>query len=121
MLKKDNDEHPVPVGYRGRLRDLVAAFAAGDFQLKSIVGQGVAPVDLETANNIARNIAAYGDALIPLHDEVWKTSIYRWMDDYWQVLVDLSTAREPVSDLVLHVKVVDDEAFVIEVQSVHVP
>ena len=117
MLEKDDYEHGVPVGLRGKFRELVA----GDFQLTASRPDGVASIDADTASNIANHVAAYGDSLVPLRDEVWQTSIYRWMDVYWQLLVDLSTTREPVSDLVLHAKLADDAAFHIEVQSVHVP
>ena len=43
------------------------------------------------------------------------------MDNHWALLIDLSTAQEPVSDLALHAKLFDDERGRIEVWSVHVP
>lgn len=42
------------------------------------------------------------------------------MDGYWQLLVDLSTTREQVSDLTLHAKLYDTEPLTLEIESVHV-
>ncbi len=73
------------------------------------------------AEFIAEQIAAYGDDLVPLSEAVWQRSIYRWMDGYWEFLIDLSTTRETVSDLALHAKLFDDQYGRIQVWSVHVP
>jgi hypothetical protein len=121
MLAKDDEEHPVPNELRETFRELVAAFVAGDFELARHSIDGVAPIDADTASFIAGQISAYGSSLIPLRDEVWQRSIYRWMDGHWDVLIDLSTAEETVSDLALHAKVFEDERLHIEVWSVHVP
>jgi hypothetical protein len=121
MLAQDDDEHPVPNELRLRLQDLVAAFVAGDFQLSKHVLDGIERIDAATAELIAGQVAAYGDNLTPLREEVWQRSVYRWMDDHWALLIDLSTAQEPVSDLALHAKLFDDEWGRIEVWSVHVP
>lgn len=43
------------------------------------------------------------------------------MDGYWQVLVDLTTAAEPVSDLTLHAKLYEGNGSRLEIDSVHVP
>lgn len=121
MLAQDDEEHAVPEELRLRLQELVAAFVAGDFQLSKHVLDGVKTIDAATAQSIAGQVAAYGDSLTPLSEEVWRRSIYRWMVDHWALLIDLSTAQEPVSDLALHAKLFDDERGRIEVWSVHVP
>jgi len=43
------------------------------------------------------------------------------MNGYWQLLVDLTTQREQVSDLTLHAKLHDTEPPTLEIESVHVP
>ena len=120
MLKKDDAEHPVPEPWRSTFRQIASAFAAGDFHLRDRVIDGVAPIDEATAEYIADNVAAYGDALAPLNDATWDHSVYRWMEGYWQMLVDLTTEGEPVSDLTLHAKLYEASGR-LEVDSVHVP
>lgn len=112
MLVQDNDEHPVPEDMRPRFQELIAAFVTGDFQLS---------IDADTAQFIEGQIAAYGDSLAPLSDDVWQRSAYHWMEDHWEFLIDLSTVQERVSDLTLHAKLFDGPNGRIEVWSVHVP
>lgn len=121
MLARDDKEHPIPEGLRSRFRELVAALAAGDFQLSNHTLDGVAPVDARLAGFIAEQINAYGATLAPLSDEVWRRSVYAWDAPNWQFLIDLTTTDEPVSDLVLHARLPDDREGRIEVWSVHVP
>jgi len=121
MLARDDKEHPVPEGLQARFSELVAAFVAGDFELSKHRLHEVALIDEDTAHFIAEQIAAFGDSLTPLSDEVWQRSIYIWMDGYWDFLIDLSTTQEAVSDLALHAKLFDNENGRIEVWSVHVP
>lgn len=121
MLKKDDAEHPVPEQWRSTFRQIASAFAAGDFQLRDHPIDGVAPVDAATAQHIANNVAAYGAPLAPLNDATWDRSVYRWMEGYWQMLVDLTTEGEPVSDLTLHAKLFEADGFRLEISSVYVP
>ena len=121
MLQKDDLEHPVPEQWRATFTQNADAFAAGDFQLGQCPIKGVQRVDQATAELIAENVAAYGERLAPLDDATWQRSVYRWMDGYWQVLVDLSTHGEPVSDLTLHAKIFEGNDPRLEVYSAHVP
>ena len=121
MLAQDDEEHPVPEALRPRFRNLVSALVAGDFELSRHELAGVSPLDANTAQFIAGQIAAYGDDLSPLSDEVWRLSTYRWMDGHWAFLIDLSTTQEAVSDLALHAKLFDGQDGRIEVWSVHLP
>lgn len=118
---KDDEEHPLPDNLRATFRQIADAFVDGDYELRRHSVEGVAPVPAAAAEYIADNVSAYGDALAPLNDATWERSLYRWMDGYWQVLVDLTTEGEPVSDLTLHARVCAGEALRIEVESVHVP
>ncbi len=122
MLQKDDAEHSVPVPMRSTVRQIADAFVAGDFQLRDHPIAGVEPISADTAKCIADNVAAYGETLAPPNEATWERSIYRWMDGYWLMLVDLTTTSEPVSDLSLHAKLYetgDDFALVIE--AVYVP
>lgn len=120
MVWKDDAEHSVPELWRIRFAEIVAALADGDFQLCRSHVDGVDPVSQETADLIAASVEAYGDRLAPLDAATWERSIYRWMGGYWQVLVDLSTKSEPVSDLTLHAKVYQADCSRLSIDSVHV-
>src|SRR5687768_6485169 len=100
---------------------IVKAFAAGDFQLASGIAS-VAPVSASLAERMSGNVEAYGETLVDLPEESWKTSIAHWMGTHWDVLVDLWTAASGASDLVLHARVFEVEGGCrIEVDSLHVP
>ena len=118
MLEQDDQEHPVPADLRGVFERIVEAFVMGDRVLDR-VGEA-AIIDTETAEFIQASIDAYGDALAPLDPAVWERSCYAWAGDHWQVLVDLTTRHEAVSDLTLHADV-RLNALRVTVQSVHVP
>ena len=121
MLARDEAEHPIPEQWRSMFRQIADAFVAGDYQLRDHPIEGVVPPDPERAKIIADNIAAYGDPLAPLSDETWDRSVYLWMEGYWQVLVDLSTAGESVSDLTLHGKLREPDGSLFEIDLVYVP
>lgn len=121
MLVKDEAEHPVPDEWRSTFRQVASAFVSGDFKLRDHHIQYVEPIDAETAQCIADNVADYGELLAPLNDITWDRSIYQWMDGYWQMLVDLSTQVEPVSDLTIHARLYDDDPPRLQITSVHVP
>lgn len=120
-MLKDDAEHPIPEALRTSLRQIASAFAAGDFGLRKHSVEGVAPVDPATAKHIAENVAAFGERLAPLDDATWDRSVYRWMDGYWEMLVDLTTDATPVSDLTLHAKLYEADCGRLEIVSVHVP
>jgi hypothetical protein len=121
MLQRDDLEHPVPEPWRPRFKQIADAFVAGDFQLRHHPVDGVEPVDQATAELIAENVAAYGEPLAPLNDATWERSVYRWIEGHWEVLVDLTTEGEPVSDLTLHAKLYEGDGARLEIYSVHVP
>lgn len=119
-LERDDEEHPIPAALRPKLRAIIEAFVEGDFLLRSHPVDGVASIDPTIAEAMGENIADYGDVLAPLDDAVWERSCYRWMNGHWELLIDLTTSREAVSDLTLFVRMQDTPRR-LEVQSVHVP
>src|SRR5438309_6748514 len=96
MMLKDDAEHSIPDPWRTTFRHIANAFVAGDYELAHHPVEGVALVAPSTAEHIASSVSGYGEALAPLNDSTWERSIYRWMDGYWQLLVDLATVVEPV-------------------------
>ncbi|WP_082836204.1 DUF7668 domain-containing protein [Croceicoccus bisphenolivorans] len=120
-MMKDDKEHPLPDTLRTTFRQIADAFVDGDYELRRHSIEGVAPIRAAIAEHIADNVLAYGDALTSLDEATWERSVYRWMDGYWQVLVDLTTEVEPVSDLTLHARLYAGKVLHVEVESVHVP
>lgn len=103
------------------LTQIVDAFVRHDYCLSDGV-PGVAPVLEETAAQIERYIKNYGATLIQLPKESWNTSVCIWMGDRWDALIDLWTAEEGSSDLVLQVRISEiSDGYVMTVYMVYVP
>jgi hypothetical protein len=99
-LKDEEAEHPIAAAWRPMLREVVRAFVEGDYGLAGGVA-GVEPVSRAKAEHIRAYVAEYGATLIDLPDDTWRTSVAQWMGKRWDILVDLWTAEEGRSDLVL--------------------
>lgn len=99
-IKDEEQEHPIPLVWRSTFKEIVNAFAEGDYRLVHGVA-GVDPVSAEQAKQIQDCLVDYGATLIELPDDTWKTSVAQWYDPHWDFLVDLWTAEEGPSDLVL--------------------
>ncbi|WP_040309984.1 DUF7668 domain-containing protein [Asticcacaulis biprosthecium] len=121
LPSKNEDEQPVPELWRPVLAEIADQLAKGDYTLSSRPSNA-SPVDDDLAGLIAHQIASYGDELTSLLDETWKSAVYLWMGEHWEVLVDLCTKSEGVCDLALFVKVFQEaEDYRFQVWSVHVP
>jgi hypothetical protein len=101
--------HPIAGAWRPTLRAVVRRFAEGDYQLAQAV-PGVEPVSAAAAEQIREYLAEYCATLVELPDDTWQTSVAQWMETHWEILVDLWTAEEGRSDLVLEGKVVETSA-----------
>ena len=88
------------------VREVVRRFVAGDYGLSAGV-PGVEPVSAATAEQVRHYLTEYGASLVELPDDTWQTSVAQWMGIHWDILVDLWTAEEGRSDLVLGGKVVE--------------
>ncbi len=120
--KSEDNEQPVPTDWRGVLKAIVKSFVKRDYQLDEDVA-GVVKVSQETATQIQKYIDDYGEELVELPDETWKSSVCTWIDPHWDVLVDLWTEGEGRSDLVLHAQVTESngDGYTISVYMVYVP
>lgn len=121
-IKKDEtDEHPIPVVWRAALKQVADLLVRGD-QPATVAPLIVATLDSDTNEISHQNIAVYPDALGPLADKAWDTSVYIWMGDHWDILIDLTAANGETSDLVLHAKIRESgEQFTIEPGPIYVP
>jgi hypothetical protein len=86
------------------LCEVVRRFARGDYGLVAGIS-GVEQVSEKTATQIDSYVSEYGATLVELPNETWQTSVAQWMGTHWDILVDLWTAEEGRSDLVLFGKV----------------
>ncbi|MUH72024.1 hypothetical protein [Psychrosphaera haliotis] len=72
--------------------------------------------------HIQSYIESYGEELIELPIETWDSSIYIWMGNHWNVIIDLWTRAEGRSDLVLSAKVYEDNnEYLFDINMVYVP
>ncbi len=105
-VKDENNAHPIAGSWRPMLHNVVRCLVAGDYGLETGVF-GVEPVPAKTAEHIRDYIAEYGATLVDLPEDSWQTSVAQWYGTHWDILVDLWTAEEGRSDLVLAGKIVD--------------
>ena len=107
--------------WRPVFRRIVQAFVQRDYALER-AGLAHVTLDPDVPDLVRDVIADHGETLIPLPAATWTTSMARWMDDHWMVLVDLWTDESGPSDLVLHARVMETpDGYRYVVDSVHVP
>jgi hypothetical protein len=99
-IKDVGAAHPIAGAWRPMLREVVHRFVRGDYRLTRRV-PGVDPVSAEAAEHIRASVVRYGATLIDLPNDTWHTSAAQWYGTDWDLLVDLWTAEEEPSDLVL--------------------
>ncbi|WP_417495982.1 hypothetical protein [Maricaulis sp.] len=119
-MKDLEKEQAVPTEWRPVLCEIVDAIRNNTYDFSS-AKYGVDALPEARANQITNNIEDYGCELDRITDEVWSSSVCRWQDGYWDLLVDLRTKEEGLSDLALIVRVFDEARYRFEVMSVHVP
>lgn len=118
--KNAEQELPIPTTWRKTLIAIVDAIINENLNQHNI--SYVKPVSREDVTYIQSNIIDYGEELIPLPKSTWDTSIYVWMNGFWEILLDLFTVEEGRSDLVLLLRVYEHTTnYQFEVMSVHVP
>lgn len=121
VVKYEEKELPIPSSWRPVFKNIVKAFVAHDYHLSYGV-QGVQPISDETADQIKNYISDYGEELVELPSETWESSAYIWMGKHWDVLIDLWTAGEGRSDLVLSAQVSESSnSYSFQVYMVYVP
>ena len=121
LIMCEDEELPVPTEWRKPLAEMVECLASGKLsKLPSLPAVTLRTEDV--CRDIENYIRAYGRKLTNLPKESWRTSIYLWMNGYWEILVDLFTVEEGCSDLVLFVRVHPKEgSYIFQIESVHVP
>ena len=120
-LKSIDKELPVPTSWRDIISRIVDEVKIGNFSLEGLNGVAV-PIASQDAARITENILDYGGKLASLDGASWETSICCYTGEYWEVLIDLSTVPEKVSDLVMFLDIKEDNGKMnFAVTSIHVP
>jgi hypothetical protein len=108
MPLKEDAQTAVPHVWRETLGAIVDSLVQGDAR----IGQGIENVDPlseDRSKQCRENVEGYGSVtLIRLPKATWDSSVAMWQGDHWDCLVDLWTAEEGRSDLVLHLEVFED-------------
>lgn len=116
--KNEDKELPVPTAWRGSISKIVDSIPFGRAMVDLPYLADVFP---EGAKYFYKSISDYGKIIDPVSPLTWVTSIYLWMDGYWDVLVDLFSEGKRI-DLVLFLRVTEsDGGYKFYVESIHVP
>lgn len=111
----------VPAQFRKIVESIVNCISRKDLhELNSIIY--VENLEEKNFKDMLASVEAYGDNLVPLSPECWETSVCLRTGRGLECLVDLSTEKQPVSDLAL--KFVTSEEVVphcIELKGLYVP
>jgi len=119
--KDEAAARPIPTAWRASLCEIIRAFVEGDYMLERGI-RSVAPPSARVASQVRTSLAGYGEHLVDLPAETWRTSVCQWMRGHWEIVVDLWTAESGPSDLVLQARVFEAvDGYRIEVTSVSVP
>ena len=119
--KEEESQRAIPTAWRWVLRSIANALAKKDYCLATAV-PGVELASPDVAAHIQGSICGYGETLVELSDETWKSSICMWYGTHWEVLVDLWTLEAGRSDLVLSVSVTEAASGIrFKVHMVYVP
>lgn len=122
-VQKLEDESPVPTEWRATIVELVACIASGTYKSKSAkLPKGVIPLKEETIKQVSNYLDDYGATLVNLPEETWESSIYAWQGKHWDLLIDLFTVEEGLSDMALSLMVRENSGLIeFEVYLLYVP
>jgi len=122
LVKKNEDEElPIPHIWRPTFKAIVNAFVEKDYSLSSEI-KNVKPISEENAQQIKEYIEDYEEELIELPNDTWNSSVYISYGNYWNILIDLYTKDEGLSDLVLNTEIREDNnEYIFDIKLVYVP
>ncbi|MEP5339716.1 MAG: hypothetical protein ABJL44_13485 [Algibacter sp.] len=119
--KNEEEELPIPHIWRPTFKAIVNAFVEKNYSLSSEI-KNVNPISEETAEQIKEYIEDYGEELIELPNDTWNSSVYICYGNYWNILIDLYTKDEGLSDLVLNTDIREDNnEYIFDIKLIYVP
>ena len=119
--KNEEEELPIPHIWRPTFKAIVSAFIKKDYKLCNEI-KNVNTISDKTAEQIKEYIEDYGEELIELPNDTWDSSVYIYYGNYWNILIDLYTKDEGLSDLVLNTEIREDNnEYIFDVKLVYIP
>ncbi len=98
-IKDLDNPQPIPLVWRSTLEAIATAISEGDLLLSRSI-RGCSELSSDTQKLIASNVEDYGADVVGLSDETWTHSQAMYQGNgRWDIIVDLATTDEPVSDL----------------------
>ena len=115
-------QSPIPTIWRDTIILIVDAFKDKDFAGLNTI-PNVELIALEYASELVEYIVDYGAHLISLPKDTWNTSVCLYMEDeFWKAIIDLFTAEEGCSDLILDLHIFKKQnQFEFQINSIYVP
>ncbi|WP_151956985.1 hypothetical protein [Acinetobacter guillouiae] len=115
-------QSPIPTIWRDTIILIVDAFKDKDFARLNTI-PNVELIDLEYASELVEYIVDYGVHLISLPKDTWNTSVCLYMEDeFWKAIIDLFTAEEGCSDLILDLHIFKKQnQFEFQINGIYVP
>ncbi|MFW1644768.1 DUF7668 domain-containing protein [Acinetobacter guillouiae] len=115
-------QSPIPTIWRDTIILIVDAFKDKDFARLNTI-PNVELIDLEYASELVEYIVDYGAHLISLPKDTWNTSVCLYMEDeFWKAIIDLFTAEEGCSDLILDLHIFKKQnQFEFQINGIYVP
>ncbi|ELH4920551.1 hypothetical protein Q9Y15_004437, partial [Vibrio vulnificus] len=121
LVVKDEVQRPIPTVWRQTFCQIVSSFVDHDYLLNRSI-EGLVPVAQELAEQIETYVKDYDENLVALPEQTWNSSVCMWMETHWDVLIDLWTETEGLSDLVLQAKVFESkDGYKYQIEMVYVP
>jgi len=99
-LKDLEKEHSIPDVWKDSICEVVIQLTKDNFELHN-VSEYIVLQSSDMAKFNRENVLEYGCCLKALSTECWEHSCYQWQGNYWDLIIDLCTVEEDVSDLVL--------------------
>ncbi|EJG1207136.1 DUF7668 domain-containing protein [Vibrio parahaemolyticus] len=121
LVVKDEVQRPIPIVWRQTFCQIVSSFVDHDYLLNRSI-EGLVPVAQDIADQIETYVKDYDENLVALPEQTWDSSVCMWMATHWDVLIDLWTETEGLSDLVLQAKVFESkDGYKYQIEMVYVP
>ncbi|HAS6378041.1 TPA: hypothetical protein RQJ75_004416 [Vibrio vulnificus] len=121
LVVKDEVQRPIPTVWRQTFCQIVSSFVDHDYLLNRSI-EGLVPVAQDIADQIEIYVKDYDENLVALPEQTWDSSVCMWMETHCDVLIDLWTETEGLSDLVLQAKVFESkDGYKYQIEMVYVP
>jgi hypothetical protein len=104
IVKMDCDnELPIPNEWRKIIQKIVEEIKNKNYtNLSNLPDVFVSEKDFD---GMCSYLDEYGEELISLPEETWNTSVYLWFESHWELMIDLWTVSEGLSDMIIKIEI----------------